>query len=126
LLIIRKSEFIFLFLTSGADYCGRRFATSEDLLIHLKTHTNLSTSDPRALSMLNASMGGAGSAVSSGGAAAAAASALSASARFHPYARHAGIPPPPSSLASSLGLPPGYLNPYASLYPSLFSRPPLI
>ena len=39
----------------GTDYCGRRFANSEDLLVHVKTHTNPSTSDPRALSMLTVS-----------------------------------------------------------------------
>ena len=29
----------------GREYCGKRFPTAEELLIHLKTHTNLSVSD---------------------------------------------------------------------------------
>jgi hypothetical protein len=30
---------------NGRDYCGKRFGTAEELLVHLKTHTNLSVSD---------------------------------------------------------------------------------
>jgi len=37
---------------NGRDYCGKRYSSAEELLVHLKTHTNLSTSD----------MGGAGAA----------------------------------------------------------------
>ena len=33
---------------NGRDYCGKRFPTAEELLIHLKTHTNLSVSDSLA------------------------------------------------------------------------------
>ncbi|TRY64158.1 hypothetical protein TCAL_12297 [Tigriopus californicus] len=95
----------------GSDYCGRRFASSEELLLHLKTHTNLSAnSDPRPLPMLGPFP-----------------HSSPTSPRFHPYARPSGMAPIPSpspgSLAS-LGLPPGYLNPYASLYPGLFSSRP--
>ena len=96
----------------GSEYCGRRFATTEELLIHLKTHTNLSTSDPRAL--LSASSNGSTS-----------------GPRFHPYARIAasGPPPPPTAPLPpppSLSLAAFASSPYASLYSSLFSRPPLL
>ena len=96
----------------GSEYCGRRFATAEELLIHLKTHTNLSTSDPRAL--LSASSNGSTS-----------------GPRFHPYARIAagGPPPPPTAPLPpppSLSLAAFASSPYASLYSSLFSRPPLL
>merc|ERR1711981_788937 len=30
---------------NGRDYCGKRYSNAEELLVHLKTHTNLSTSD---------------------------------------------------------------------------------
>jgi len=94
----------------GSEYCGRRFATAEELLIHLKTHTNLSTSDPRAL--LSASSNGSTS-----------------GPRFHPYARIGGPPPPPTAPLPpppSLSLAAFASSPYASLYSSLFSRPPLL
>lgn len=123
---------------SGADYCGRRFPNSEELLVHLKTHTNLSTSDPRTLSMLNSSLlasslastTGAATTTSAesimsfshlGGGHPGASNSLSAS-RFHPYGRPTppGVPTPPS-LASL-----GYASPYVSLYSSLFARPPLL
>ena len=37
----------------GTDYCGKRFVSSEELLVHLKTHTNLSTSDLRPIPLLS-------------------------------------------------------------------------
>jgi len=104
---------------AGTEYCGRRFANAEELLVHVKTHTNLSTSDPRALSILNA----------------ASSAPPTSHQRFHPYARPSvGVgstpptaPPPPSVTAP---MPPALAalasNPYASLYTSLFSRPPLL
>ncbi|XP_015905570.1 zinc finger protein Noc [Parasteatoda tepidariorum] len=36
----------------GDTYCGKRFSTSEELLQHLRTHTNLPTSEP-SLSLLS-------------------------------------------------------------------------
>ena len=30
---------------NGREYCGKRYSSAEELLVHLKTHTNLSTSD---------------------------------------------------------------------------------
>ena len=108
-------NYLYVFvIVLGSEYCGRRFATAEELLVHLKTHTSLSTSDPRAL--LSASSSN---------------NTTSSGARFHPYARlspnvpHAPtttpLPPPPSlSLAAFAS------SPYASLYSSLFTRPPLL
>lgn len=37
----------------GDTYCGKRFAGSDELLQHLRTHTNLSTSDGGPLALLN-------------------------------------------------------------------------
>ena len=28
----------------GRDYCGKRYSSAEELLVHLKTHTNLAVS----------------------------------------------------------------------------------
>jgi hypothetical protein len=96
---------------SGSDYCGRRFSSSEELLVHLKTHTNISSSDPRAALLPAVTSGSTSPTPSSTG-------------RFHPYARPFGGSMP-SSL-TSLGLGQGYPLSYASLYPSLFPRPPLL
>merc|ERR1711962_750940 len=30
---------------NGRDYCGKRYTSAEELLVHLKTHTNLSASE---------------------------------------------------------------------------------
>ena len=106
-------------LVPGTEYCGRRFATSEELLIHVKTHTNLSVpSDPIRTSP--------------------------SASRYHPYTRPSSasslqLPPsiPPLGLGAGLhpGLPPPppphvnpYLHPYAaaSLYSSMFARHPMI
>ena len=32
----------------GRDYCGKRYSSAEELLVHLKTHTNLSVSSEMA------------------------------------------------------------------------------
>ena len=117
----------------GTDYCGRRFANSEDLLVHVKTHTNPSTSDPRALSMLNVSAPASVAEQAAAASVSATTSSMSTmpspSPRFHPYGR----PPPPPQSASTpptTPLPPSLAalasNPYASLYTSLFARPPLL
>ena len=57
---------------NGRDYCGKRFPTAEELLIHLKTHTNLSVSDSLAAN---------------------AAAALAVNGHHHP-------PPPPPAVSS--------------------------
>lgn len=105
---------------AGTDYCGRRFGNSEELLVHVKTHTNPSTSDPRALSSVPANVSATSSSMST---------MPSPSPRFHPYARP--HPPPPSApTPPTTPLPPSLAalasHPYASLYTSLFARPPLL
>lgn len=124
---------------AGDTYCGKRFSTSEELLQHLRTHTNMTTADTSSLSLLSsplhahaALLGSAHSALSRPGMAypPPALSPLTAS-RYHPYNK-------PTSLSTSAALtptlpglspyatalsayPPGYPSPYAGLYP----RPPL-
>lgn len=41
---------------AGDTYCGKRFSTSEELLQHLRTHTNLSASENATLPLLNSSL----------------------------------------------------------------------
>ncbi|KAF0312228.1 Zinc finger protein Noc [Amphibalanus amphitrite] len=99
-------------------YCGKRFASTEELMQHLRTHTNLSASDS-ALSLLHpayqASLLGAHR--SPFAVPPSSLSPLSA-ARYHPY------PKPPSSLG--LGAPHPSLAAYAaySPYGALYARPP--
>ena len=45
---------------NGRDYCGKRYSSAEELLVHLKTHTNLSTSDMASSQAAAASAGYAG------------------------------------------------------------------
>ena len=98
-------------------YCGKRHASAEELLQHLRTHTNLSTSDSAIYSASAANFQRTyGSALSS----------LSSASRFHPYAAAAAaaaaaktsaLPPSLSGLGglpAPPGLPPG-------LPPSLYS-----
>ncbi|CAG7688526.1 unnamed protein product [Allacma fusca] len=111
----------------GDSYCGKRFPSSEELLQHLRTHTNLSTTEAQQMSMSSPSSLYSSALLSSSAAAAAAAAAamhrtyptpplspLSA-ARYHPYGGAGGkplsslVPPHPPSLASY------YPSPY-SLY----------
>ena len=106
-------------------YCGKRHASAEELLQHLRTHTNLSTNDSTAASMLSPTLYPppsnsllSGSSASAAAVAAAglhrtysSAAALSAS-RFHPYAKPGGIagptglPPGLAGLVGGMGLPP--------------------
>ncbi|XP_063596923.1 zinc finger protein Noc-like [Penaeus indicus] len=128
---------------AGDTYCGKRFSTSEELLQHLRTHTNMTTADTTSLSLLSnplhahALLGSAHSALHRPGMPypAPALSPLTA-ARYHPYSKPAsaltsslstsaaltptlpGLPPYASALSA---YPPGYPSPYAGLYP----RPPL-
>lgn len=73
---------------AGDSYCGKRFRNSDELLQHLKTHTNCS--DPIALmNHLRYPPGGVNPL--------AAAAAASAASRYHPYSK----PGLPASLAAS-------------------------
>jgi len=94
---------------NGRDYCGKRYSSAEELLVHLKTHTNLSTSDSGYAGLLR----GAPSQLLP--------SPLSLQAnRYSPYQRPGAAALPPS--LSSLGaLPP---SPLTGLPPSLASSLP--
>lgn len=124
---------------AGDTYCGKRFSTSEELLQHLRTHTNMNASDTSSLSLLSnplhahaALLGSAHSALSRPGLPypPPALSPLTAS-RYHPYSKPTSLStssaltptlPGLSPYASALSAyPPGYPSPYAGLYP----RPPL-
>ena len=101
---------------NGRDYCGKRYTSAEELLVHLKTHTNLSASDS---ALLNPSAAYAGLFAQSlmrqgGGQILPSAMSLQAS-RYSPYQRP-GAPLPPS--LSSLG---GLGSPMGGLPPSLAS-----
>jgi len=114
-------------------YCGKRHNSAEELLQHLRTHTNLSTSDS---AMYSASAHAAASFQRGYGSALS--SMSSAASRFHPYAAAAaaaaaaaktsalpsslsalGVPPVPPPIP---GLPPSLYSPAAasSLYASLY------
>ncbi|XP_047484092.1 zinc finger protein Noc-like [Penaeus chinensis] len=110
---------------AGDTYCGKRFSTSEDLLQHLRTHTNLSTSESSlSLHALHHPL-------LAGhlprGYPTPPLSPLSAP-RYHPYAKPplAHLPPtaplPASALTASLSaLPPHPLSAYYNPY-SLYAR----
>ena len=114
-------------------YCGKRHNSAEELLQHLRTHTNLSTSDS---AMYSASAAAAANFQRTYGSAAAL-SSMSAASRFHPYAaaaaaaaaaKHSALPPSLGTLGTALptplptGLPPSLYSPAAasSLYASLY------
>jgi hypothetical protein len=115
---------------NGRDYCGKRFTSAEELLVHLKTHTNLSASDSN---LLAAGSGVPGASAYAGLLGASAASllgrgaggpvlpsslsALGAAGRYSPYQRP-GAPLPPS--LSGLG-PGGFPPSLAALHPSFAS-----
>uniref|UniRef100_A0A336MCL8 CSON013549 protein n=1 Tax=Culicoides sonorensis TaxID=179676 RepID=A0A336MCL8_CULSO len=122
-------------IAGDSNYCGKRFATSEELFQHLRTtHTNGSMSE----SLINPAIA---AAVASGippthplfqRAYPSAQLSSLASARYHPYSKPGLLP---SSLTSSLaaGLSPGYppslaqyFSPYSLYGPRLgSSHPPL-
>ena len=114
----KEAPYICNWMNGRDGYCGKRHTSAEDLLQHLRTHTNLSTNDAAAAAaaMLPPSLyphagmmgGSSGSSAQAAAAAAAAAAAmhrsygsLAAAARYHPYAK-----PPASSLGASGALPP--------------------
>jgi len=106
-------------------YCGKRHSSAEELLQHLRTHTNLSTNDSAAASLLSPTLfpPPSNSLLSGNSASAAAAAAAGlhrtyggaaalAASRFHPYAKPGGIggptglPPSLASLGAGLRIPP--------------------
>merc|ERR1719278_2566956 len=87
---------------NGRDYCGKRFTSAEELLVHLKTHTNLSASDSGLLA-------GAANPSSVG--------ALGAAGRYSPYQRPGAAPLPPSLAGAAAAFPPSL----AALHPSFAS-----
>jgi len=129
------------------DYCGKRFTSAEELLVHLKTHTNLSASDS-SLGGLNASAAAAAAAAAASSSSAAYAGLLGAASaslmgargaagapggpvlpsslslgagRYSPYQRPPGAPMPPS-LSPMVGTPGGFPPSLAaSLHPSFAS-----
>ncbi|XP_058788738.1 zinc finger protein Noc-like [Phymastichus coffea] len=123
---------------SDAAYCGKRFATSDELLQHFRTHTGqpagpggdanaaaaAAATTAAALSLLTPPVLAAGHPLLSRSYPTPPLSPL-ASARYHPYGKpHYGapglgglglqLPPPPHALPAAAGLPP-YFSPY-SLY----------
>ncbi|KAK8745048.1 hypothetical protein OTU49_000426 [Cherax quadricarinatus] len=110
---------------AGDTYCGKRFSTSEDLLQHLRTHTNLSSSESSLT--LHALHHPLLAGHLPRGYPTPPLSPLSA-ARYHPYAKPplSHLPPtaplPASALTASLtGLPPHPLSAYYNPY-SLYAR----
>jgi len=114
---------------NGKMYCGKRFTSAEELLIHLKTHTNLSASDSALLNSSYASLLGTPGAAAllgrpGGSMGPLLPSHLSlADNRFSPYQRPgAPIPPSLAGLGATrmqspfAGLPPSLSNYPASLY----------
>ena len=115
---------------NGRDYCGKRFTSAEELLVHLKTHTNLSASDSGLLAgaanpssaaayanLLGASAaslmgrGGGGPVLPSS------LGALGAAGRYSPYQRPGAAPLPPSLAGAAAAFPPSL----AALHPSFAS-----
>ena len=84
--------FVCNWVHSGSDYCGKRFATSEELLHHLRTHT--SSSDMASLAAGLSAYHGLGL-----GAAAASSAAAAAALSCHPYP-----PPNPGSMSPNSAL----------------------
>ena len=90
---------------SDRDYCGKRHTSAEELLVHLKTHTNLSTSSSTYTSLLSQSLlhQRPGHILPS----------FLHTSRYSPYHR------PGPTLPPSLPTPGGLSSPVAGLTPSL-------
>lgn len=105
---------------NGREYCGKRYTNAEELLVHLKTHTNLSVSDSHLSSLSSASAAYSSLFAAAGGGQAAALAAAQAAAirgpypsalslaasRYSPYGKPGYPSPLPPSL-SGMGLPGG-------------------
>jgi len=109
---------------NGRDYCGKRYSSAEELLVHLKTHTNLSTSDMASSQAAAASAGYAGllsHPLMRGVPGQLMPSPMSLQAhRYSPYQRPGSTAVPPS-LSSLASLPPSPVSPLGALPPSLAS-----
>jgi len=103
---------------NGRDYCGKRFTSAEELLVHLKTHTNLSTSDSSLLNPYapGGLLGSSPPMIRPGTAGPVLPSALSLQ-RYSPYQRPGAPALPPSLSGLGTGLPPSF----GGLPPSLAS-----
>ena len=130
--------FVCSWVTAGS-YCGEKFASSDDLMTHLRTHTTsleqsalhnpLSPYSSLALAGLPHLYPGLSSSASSLSPSALSRSyprslspsSLLASSRFHPYLKPPSLPALPSSLPSAMpgAHPPSLASTYPSLYPSL-------
>jgi len=120
-----QGPYICNWMNGREGYCGKRHTSAEELLQHLRTHTNLSTSDSAASAALLGNSSAAASASSlyhgslfgsTGTSAAAAAAAglhrtfgaapsamaLAAASRFHPYAAAASKSSAAAAALSSL------------------------
>eukprot|EP00095_Tigriopus_kingsejongensis_P008261 maker-scaffold240_size241964-snap-gene-0.8 protein:Tk08261 transcript:maker-scaffold240_size241964-snap-gene-0.8-mRNA-1 annotation:"zinc finger protein noc-like" len=125
---VHSGPYICNWMNGREGYCGKRHSSAEELLQHLRTHTNLSTSDSAASSLLsNPGLYPPGLMGPGGGASAAAAAAaglhrtyggsalgsLAAANRFHPYAKPGGMSgglPHSLSGLGALGYPPTSLS----------------
>jgi len=112
---------------NGRDYCGKRYSSAEELLVHLKTHTNLSTTDMASSPAAAASAASAGYAgllshpLMRGVPGQLVPSAMSLQAhRYSPYQRPGSTAVPPS-LSTLASLPPSPVSPLGALPPSLAS-----
>ena len=114
---------------NGRDYCGKRYTSAEELLVHLKTHTNLSASDSgllagagsQAAAYANLLAGASAASLMGRGAAGgpvlpSSLAGLGGAGRYSPYQRP-GAPLPPSLAGAAGGFPPSL----AALHPSFAS-----
>lgn len=117
-------------IAGDAQYCGKRFSSSEELLQHLRTHTSVASVSEAssALSMLS-SQGLAPSHPLLHRTYPTPPLSPLATARYHPYSKPSLLPPSLSSaslsgfpLGSHTGLPP-YLSPYSLYGPRLGAAP---
>lgn len=101
---------------AGESYCGKRFATSDELLQHLRTHTSLATADSAAIlaNPHHPLLSPSASSLHRAAATTYPAPSLSPlSARYHPYGKPPSAPPLPASLAASPFSAFNTLGPYA-------------
>ncbi|KOC65416.1 Zinc finger protein Elbow [Habropoda laboriosa] len=116
-------------IAGDTAYCGKRFSTSDELLQHLRSHTNMSNNGPTdptptALSLLSPSVGLPPTHPLFSRTYPTPPLSPLATARYHPYGKPSpllppslsslGLPLPPTHPHTAAGLPP-YFSPY-SLY----------